>query len=228
MYTGESLHREHERIQVKICGITAAEDAMACAAWGADAIGLVFYPKSPRYVTPARAAEITGVLPAHIARVGVFVNESEGTIMEAAVRCGLHAVQLHGAEPPELARRLMEHGLIVIKCLYVNGWPGIAAALQYHVSAFLVECSAGKLPGGNAMTWDWSAARGFNEQYPFVIAGGLGPENVADAIAAARPDAVDVSSGVESAPGRKDTRRVRDFIYAVRLSEITQPTRRIF
>ncbi|MFP3979760.1 MAG: phosphoribosylanthranilate isomerase [Desulfobacterales bacterium] len=228
MYTGETLHRHHERIQVKICGITAAEDAMACTAWGVDAIGLVFYPKSPRYVTPAHAADITGVLPPHIARVGVFVNESEETIMAAAYQCRLHAVQLHGAEPPELARRLMEQGLIVIKCLYVNGRPAISEASQYHVSAFLVECSAGKLPGGNAMAWDWSAARGFNEHYPTIIAGGLSPKNVAEAIAAARPDAVDVSSGVESAPGRKDTRRVRDFVYAVRLSEISNPTRRIF
>lgn len=228
MYTGESKHVFHDRIQVKICGITEPEDAMVCAAWGADAAGLVFYPKSPRFVTLNRAAQIASVLPAHVAKVGVFVNEPFEIIMETAYNCSLSAVQLHGSEPPELVEKLTEKGLCVIKCLYVNGSPSIKDACQYKASAFIVECSAGVLPGGNAKKWDWSAARGFAKEYPSIIAGGLAPENVTRAIADARPDAVDVSSAVESSPGRKDTQKVRDFIYAVRLCEISKPTRRIF
>lgn len=228
MYTGESKHVMHERIQVKICGITEPEDALVCAAWGADAAGLVFYPKSPRFVTLNRAAQIASILPAHVAKVGVFVNEPFDVIMETAYNCGLSAVQLHGSEPPELVEKLLEKNLSVIKCLYVNGSPSVETACQYKASAFIVECSAGVLPGGNAKKWDWSAARGFAKKYPTIIAGGLAPENVTQAIAEARPDAVDVSSAVESSPGRKDTQKVRDFIYAVRLSKISNPTRRIF
>lgn len=228
MYTGENPHHLHERIQVKICGITEPEDALACAAWGADAIGLVFYPKSPRFVTPNRAAQIASALPPHVARVGVFVNESLDTVVETVFACGLTAVQLHGQEPPEHVDMLREKEIPVIKCLYVKSRPGINEARRYNASAFLVECSAGVLPGGNAMTWDWSAAREFGSKYPTVLAGGLSPQNVARAIEAARPDAVDASSALESAPGRKDTKKVRDFVYAVRLCAISNPTRRIF
>lgn len=228
MYTGESPSRSSQRVQVKICGITDPEDALVCAAWGADAAGLVFYPKSPRYVTMNRAAQIASVLPPYVAKVGVFVNETFETLMETAYFCGLSAVQLHGNEPPEIIEKLIEKGLTVIKCLYINGVPGIETAPQYNASAFLVECSAGSLPGGNAKTWDWYSAREFGRKYSAIIAGGLSPVNVAQAVEAARPDAVDVSSGVESSPGRKDTKKVRDFIYAVRLCEISTPTRRIF
>jgi phosphoribosylanthranilate isomerase len=227
MYIGYFPETKHKRIQVKICGITAVEDALACAAWGADAVGLVFYPKSPRFVTLDQAAKISSVLPLHVARVGVFVNESFDTLMHAAAACRLSAVQLHGRETPELAQKLRENDIFVIKCLYINGMPGIDAAGEYHAPAFLVECSSGKLPGGNAKTWDWSAARGFAQTHPTIIAGGLDPQNVAEAIGRAAPDAVDVSSGVEAAPGRKDARKVRDFIYAVRLCKPDNPTRRI-
>lgn len=228
MYTGEFSQRVHERVQVKICGITEPEDALVCAAWGADAVGLVFYPKSPRFVTLSRAVQIASVLPGHVARVGVFVNEPYATVMDTSNNCGLSAVQLHGDEPPELVEKLREKGLCVIKCLYANGRPKLASAPEYSASGFLVECSAGVLPGGNAKTWDWSAAREFAERYPAIIAGGLTRQNVAQAIDAARPDAVDVSSGVESSPGRKDTQKVRDFVHAVRLCNISYKTRRIF
>ncbi|MCF8024855.1 MAG: phosphoribosylanthranilate isomerase [Desulfobacteraceae bacterium] len=228
MYTGESGQDLHERIQVKICGITQPEDALVCAAWGADAAGLVFYPKSPRFVTVNRAAQITSMLPSHVTSVGVFVNESFETIMETAYHCGLFAVQLHGRETPELVEKLREKGLCVIKCLYVNGTPNIKEACQYNASSFLVECSTGVLPGGNAKTWDWSLARQFAKNHPTIIAGGLSPQNATQAIDSARPDAVDVSSAVESSPGKKDTQKVRDFIYAVRLCNISNQTRRIF
>lgn len=218
----------NEHVQIKICGITTVNDAMICANYGADALGLVFYPRSPRYVSLEQAAGIAAELPSRVAKVGVFVNESYETIMTTVSSCRLSAVQLHGRESPELVHRLRENGVAVIKCLYVRGQPGIDAAESYPASAFLVECSAGKMPGGNARSWDWSAARSFAEKDPTVIAGGLAPENVGQAIAAARPDAVDVSSGVESVPGRKERRKVRDFISAVRLNTQEKPTRRIF
>jgi phosphoribosylanthranilate isomerase len=228
MYTIDQTPSAGHCVQIKICGITIVEDALACAAMGADAIGLVFYPKSPRYVSMDQAAMISSVLPPAIARVGVFVNESYETIISAVSACGLSAVQLHGQEPPELVKKLSNHNFNVIKCLYLKGSPAIDAAASYNTGSFLLECSAGKLPGGNAMTWDWSGAREFAQNHPTIIAGGLNPENIAEAIRAALPDAVDVSSGVEALPGRKDRNMVRDFINAVHLNPIEKPIRRIF
>lgn len=228
MYPVDQIHSASHRVQIKICGITSVEDALACATMGTDALGLVFYPKSPRYVSLDRAAMISSVLPAAIVRVGVFVNESYETIMATVSACKLSAVQLHGQEPPKLIEKLANHDVDVIKCLYLKGCPAIDTAGSYNACSFLLECSAGKLPGGNAMTWDWSGAREFAEKYPTIIAGGLNPENVAEAIRAAAPDAVDVSSGVEALPGRKDKKIMHDFINAVHLNSIEKPTRRIF
>ncbi len=228
MHIKSSSPANSNHIQVKICGITTVEDALICSDSGADAVGLVFYPPSSRFVSLEQAAAITSVLPSGIARVGVFVNESYDTLMHTAWRCRLSAVQLHGRESPELVDRLGQNGIWVIKCLYLNGQPRIDTVGTYQAQAFLVECSAGKLPGGNAKIWDWSAARAFAENHPTIIAGGLGPANVDEAISAARPEAVDVSSGVESGPGRKDGRQVRDFISTVHRTTMKNPTRRIF
>ena len=228
MHIKSSSPANSNHIQVKICGITTVKDALICAESGADAVGLVFYPPSSRFVSLEQAAKIISVLPTRMARVGVFVNESYDTLMHTARRCQLSAVQLHGRESPELLDRLGQNGIWVIKCLYLNGQPGIDTADSYQAQAFLVECSAGKLPGGNAKIWDWSAARTFAENHPTIIAGGLAPANVDEAISAARPDAVDVSSGVESGPGRKDGRKVRNFISTVHLKALKKPTRRIF
>lgn len=228
MYPIDQTPSAGHQVQIKICGITIVEDALACAAMGVDAIGLVFYPKSPRYVDPDQAARISSVLPPAIARVGVFVNESYESMMAAVSACKLSAVQLHGQEPPELIKKLANHDFDIIKCLYLKGCPAIDAAGSYNACSFLLECAAGMLPGGNAMTWDWSDAGKFAENYPTIIAGGLNPHNVAEAIRAATPDAVDVSSGVETLPGRKDRNMMRDFINAVHLNPIEKPTRRIF
>ncbi|MBS3779708.1 MAG: phosphoribosylanthranilate isomerase [Desulfovermiculus sp.] len=228
MHTGYSSQTKPDPIQVKICGITTVEDGRTCVDLGADAVGLVFYPPSPRFISLEQAARIVSDLPPQVARVGVFVNESYDTIMHTVSSCRLSAVQLHGKESPDLVERLAKNDILVIKCLYLNGRPGIEAVSSYNAPAFLVECSAGKLPGGNAKIWDWSAARDFAKKYPTIIAGGLAPENVAQAINAAGSSAVDVSSGVESTPGRKESRKVRDFISAVHQSTLKNPTRRIF
>ncbi|MGM0453215.1 MAG: phosphoribosylanthranilate isomerase, partial [Thermodesulfobacteriota bacterium] len=204
-------------LQIKICGITTPDDAMACTALGADAVGLVFYPQSPRYVTAGRAADISTALPPAVARVGVFVNEPFDTIMDKVETCGLTAVQLHGQESAAQVRQLSQSGVRVIKALFINKAPLVETAPKYtDAAAFLVECAGGKLPGGNATTWDWAAARPFVEHYPTVLAGGLCPENAASAIDAACPDAVDISSGVEASPGQKDYNKVQTFVHTVR------------
>jgi phosphoribosylanthranilate isomerase len=204
--------------QVKLCGLTRPDEAAGCAQAGADAIGVVFFPKSPRHVTREQARAVVEALPQQVAAVGVFVNASFDDIMRRVDRCGLSAAQLHGQEPPELAVRLNAEGVGVIKALFVNGTPGLAQAQDYVADAFLVECAKGPLPGGNAMVWDWAAAMDFGQRFPLVLAGGLSPDNVRAAIRAARPRAVDLSSGVEAAPGRKDLVKVTRLITAVRQS----------
>jgi phosphoribosylanthranilate isomerase len=201
--------------QVKICGLTQPRQARDCADLGADAIGLVFFPKSPRNVTVEQARSIVEALPPKVAAVGVFVNASFDFIMERVTRCGLSMAQLHGRETPELALRLLNEGVGVIKALFVDGTPGLNDPGAYRSDAFLVECAKGPLPGGNAMTWDWGAAREFGTRHPLVLAGGLAPDNVADAIGAALPAAVDASSGLEASPGQKDLDKVARLLAAI-------------
>lgn len=203
------------RPQIKICGLTNVDEALGCAALGANAIGLVFYPKSPRNVSEDQARQISLALPEEIKKVGVFVNETFSNIMRKVEHCHLNAVQLHGRESPELASRLFNENLVVIKALFVEGEPSLEQAANYEASAYLVECGRGKLPGGNALEWNWEKAKTFGENYPLILAGGLAPENICLALQASAPDAVDVSSSVESGPGRKDLERVKSFIDAV-------------
>jgi phosphoribosylanthranilate isomerase len=201
--------------QVKICGLTRVEQAFQCADLGADAIGCVFYPKSPRHLTDDQAKKICLALPERVKKVGVFVNESFSSIMNHVERCHLSTVQLHGQESPELVRRLCKQNLQVIKALFIDGNPSLKDAENYPASAFLVECGQGKLPGGNALQWNWDQAKSFGEKHPLIIAGGLSPENVSHAIKVSSPHAVDVSSGVESSPGNKDIDKVSLFLDAV-------------
>jgi phosphoribosylanthranilate isomerase len=201
--------------QVKICGLTRVEQALQCADLGADAIGCVFYPKSPRHLTDDQAKKICLALPERVKKVGVFVNESFSSIMNHVERCHLSTVQLHGQESPELVRRLCKQNLQVIKALFIDGNPSLKDAENYPASAFLVECGQGKLPGGNALQWNWDQAKSFGEKHPLIIAGGLSPENVSHAIKVSSPHAVDVSSGVESSPGNKDIDKVSLFLDAV-------------
>jgi phosphoribosylanthranilate isomerase len=202
-------------VQVKICGLTRVDEALACAEAGAAAVGCVFYSGSRRNVNTAIAAEIRRALPSPTACVGVFVDESFKNIMRIVGRTGISAVQFHGGETPELVDRLLREGLFVIKALFAGRAPGFADAARYAASAFLAECGKGPLPGGNAQAWDWGGAEPLARLRPVILAGGLTPDNAALAVRAAAPDAVDVSSGVESSPGRKDIRRVQKFIAAV-------------
>jgi phosphoribosylanthranilate isomerase len=206
---------KRETVQVKVCGLTRADEAVACAQAGVHAVGCVFYAKSPRCVTAAAAREIRRALPPEVSCVGVFVDEPFEGVMATASQAGLTAVQLHGNEPPEVVERLRREGLFVIKALFADRAPGLDEALNYSASAYLVECGRGVLPGGNAHAWEWGRAAALGERHPLILAGGLTPENAAQALRAALPDAVDVSSGVEAGPGRKDIRKVEQFIAAV-------------
>lgn len=214
--------------QAKICGLTRPEEAVACARLGAAAIGFVFYPPSPRFVSVEEAAEIIRALPSAICSVGVFVNETFEQIMRTVKSCGLKAVQLHGQEPPELGESLLREGLLVIRGLYVNKRPLLEEADSYKASAYLVECAGGPLPGGNAQTWDWGSVAEFCLEKPVVLAGGLDQDNVAHAVAQASPDVVDVSSGVEARPGVKDIGRVQAFLHALACSTPARKPRKIF
>lgn len=214
--------------QVKVCGLTRVDEAVACAGLGAHAIGCVFYTKSPRNVTDEQARDICRALPSNVYGVGVFVNDGFSHIMQKVERCGLKAVQLHGKEPASLVKRLKLEDIIVIKVLFSNASPTFAEAESYEASSYLVECAGGPLPGGNALSWDWSTVADFAQKYPTVVAGGLTPGNVAGAIRSALPDAVDVSSGVEAAPGRKDIEKVKRFLAAVSQSGSSRNLRKIF
>ncbi|MDP6179828.1 MAG: phosphoribosylanthranilate isomerase [Desulfatiglandales bacterium] len=214
--------------QVKICGLTRVEEALACLEMGARAIGCVFYHQSPRYVTEEQARSIIRALPSWVATVGVFVNEGFTEIMRKFETCGLKAVQLHGQEPPLLVEKLHQEGVQVIKSIFVNSTPSINSVAIYPAYAFLVESAGGALPGGNAMAWNWEVAAEFSKKYRFILAGGLNTENVSEAIKAACPDAVDVSSGVEANPGRKDLDKVKDFLAAVSKSDCSRKPRRVF
>lgn len=203
--------------QIKICGLTSPSEAAACADLGANAIGLVFYPKSPRNVSVEQASAITASLPEQVAKVGVFVDPDLDTLCNIVEQCGLNCVQFHGKESPEfIAAFKKDSDARIIKGLYTEKRPSLENADDYQVDGYLVECGKGPLPGGNAMAWNWSCAKDFGRNYPLVLAGGLAPDNVAQAIADCMPDAVDASSSLEAAPGRKDLSKVRPFIDQIR------------
>jgi phosphoribosylanthranilate isomerase len=225
---GQKQQSSHHSPQVKICGLTRVDEAVACAELGANAIGCVFYPPSPRNLTDDRAREISLALPPTVCSVGVFVDEDFAGIMKRVEVCRLGAVQLHGREPAELASRLAREGIVVIKSLFVNGSPALSEAAFYGASGYLIECAGGLLPGGNAKAWNWENACSLSKEYPVVLAGGLTPENVTRAIGCAMPDAVDVSSGVELSPGRKDVKKVERFLEAVARCNLSKPPRIIF
>lgn len=215
--------------QVKICGLTVVEEAVACAEAGADAIGCVFYPQSPRHLADDAARAICRALPARVCPVGVFVDETFSGVMRRVEHCGLRAVQVHGRETPQLVEELRSEGIIVIKGLFMKREPFIRDAGVYGATAYLVECGAGRLPGGNAEVWNWGeAVAAFPLDAPLALAGGLSPENVREAITSASPDAVDVSSGVEASPGRKDIDKARRFIEAVRCCSLPNAPKKVF
>ena len=199
------------RVRVKFCGMTRREDLESACALGADAVGLVFVPGTPRHLEIARARELIRGLSPFVARVGVFADEDPVRIRRIREELGLTAVQLHGSESPGHCAAV---GGVRIKAFRVRpGWDPAAVA-AYDCEAWLLDSPVPGGVGGGGVAFDWGAVRGLTGSR-IILAGGLTPENVAQAIRAVRPYAVDVSTGIESAPGLKDRDRMAAFLRAV-------------
>ena len=201
--------------RVKVCGITNLDDALAALEAGADLLGFNFYARSPRRVRPEEARRVVERLPEVVECVGVFVNEpAPEDVEEIAREAGLASVQLHGDETPEYCQSL--RGLTTIKALRVGADYNVETAAAYQTDAVLLDAYVAGERGGTGHTFDWSLAALTRARVPrLFLAGGLNPDNVAAAVAAVRPYAVDVCSGVETAPGRKSPELVRRFVEAV-------------
>ncbi len=198
---------------VKICGLTNKADALHAAGCGADAVGLVFYAGSPRCVTPEAAREICAALPPFVTRVGLFVNEASEKIRDVVAFCGLDVVQLHGDETPEQSNL---SPLRTIKALRIKDAASLYGHTDYQVSALLLDAWAPDVYGGSGECFNWDLAATVAAERPVILAGGLTPANVVSAIAKVKPYAVDVSSGVEQSPGKKDYAKVAAFFRAAK------------
>ena len=206
-------------VNVKVCGITRAEDAALAAELGATAIGFIFWPESPRYLEPAAAAAIVRTLPARVAPVGVFVNPTRDKVGQIAATVGLAVVQLHGDEPATLCDGLPYD---VWKAVPVDADRGQTRSRVDQVPnrvTVLLDASDPGRRGGTGKTIDWTIAAAIAADRRIVLAGGLTPDNVGDALRDVRPFGLDVSSGVEASPGRKDPERLRAFFDAVRSAD---------
>ncbi len=200
-------------VRIKICGITRAEDALEAVRLGADALGFNFWPGSKRFLPPARAREIIRALPPMVTCYGVFVDPSHEEAASAAALSGIQVIQLHGDEPAALCRSFQ---LPVVKGIRVAGPESLAALDAYPgVRGFLLDAASAGY-GGSGKTFDWALARQAAARATVLLAGGLTPANVAEAVRAVRPFAVDVASGVESSPGVKDHALLARFIAAAR------------
>jgi phosphoribosylanthranilate isomerase len=193
---------------LKVCGITRAEDAAHAVAHGATALGFIFWTKSPRYIAPERAAGIIAAVPPEVLTVGVFVDEAEDVVHEVAERTGIAAVQLHGHETPSFVvpggRRVFRSMTLESSAATCEAWPAD--------TTLLLDAADPVRRGGTGTAVDWDAAAAVARRRPIVLAGGLTPGNVGGAIAVVRPFGVDVSSGVEAAPGVKDRAKVTEFL----------------
>jgi phosphoribosylanthranilate isomerase len=200
-------------VEVKICGLTTVDDALRCIEMGVDAIGLNFWPGSPRCVDAARAREIVEAAGDRAAMVGVFVDLTLDRIREILRETGISWAQLHGDEPPELVAELLPNAY---KAIGVKDGSAIELARSYPGEHLLLDASVPGMPGGTGRTFDWDIASVVAEERKLTLAGGLTPDDVAEAVRVVQPFRVDVASGVESAPGLKDLVLVRRFIEAAR------------
>jgi len=202
-------------VRIKICGITNVEDALLASELGAHAVGLNFYEKSPRCISPFTASKIIAKLPPFVAAIGVYVNWQAAPVASLAKALGLAAAQLHGDEPPNLVSEVAKK-VPVIKALYVGKGSALPPFAKYRgVTAFLLDAPHSGQYGGTGRTADWTLAQAAAKSHRVLLAGGLTPQNVAEAILAVRPYAVDVTSGVEEKPGKKDPGKLRAFFAEV-------------
>ncbi len=205
-------------VKVKICGITNLDDALAAAEAGADALGFVFYPESPRFTEPGKARSIILKLPVFITTVGVFVDESEDLIRRILRESGVQMLQFHGSESPVLCTRFREK---VIKTIRIKDEESIDSMRMYNLDTFLLDTHHDEIKGGTGRTFDWKIAEMAKEYGRVILSGGLTPFNVVEAIRVVKPYGVDISSGVEISPGEKDHGKVREFINKVRSLDVT-------
>jgi phosphoribosylanthranilate isomerase len=205
-------------VRVKICGITNAPDALAAVEAGADALGFMFYERSPRHISIPQAAEVIRELPPFIMKVGVFVDAPEDTVMRAIGDCGLTMLQFHGQESPEYCTQF---GLMNMKAFRMRDAASLEALQHYPTDAWLLDAFVADKLGGTGEKFNWDLALEAKKSgRPIFLAGGLTPANVAEAVRTVHPFAVDVSSGVEASPGKKDHAKVHEFISAVKGVEL--------
>jgi phosphoribosylanthranilate isomerase len=203
------------KIKVKVCGITNGMDAKRACDAGADFLGFNFYPRSPRYITPLKARRIVRHLPKGVLAVGVFVNEPEAKMLEIARLVGLHYLQLHGDESPATVSHL-SHSLPVIKALRVSVSFRLSELGRFkQAAAVLLDGFDRRRRGGTGKIFDWALARRARGRGRIFLAGGLTPENVREAVQMGKPYAIDVCSGVEAKPGKKDSRKLRKLMRAI-------------
>lgn len=200
------------RVRVKMCGITSAADAALCVEAGADALGFIFVEDTPRYIAPAAARAIIAGLPPFVTAVGVFWDHPRAHVLAVAAECGLGAIQLHGEEDPEAFGDL---ALPVLRTIKVRDGGDLARMARYRAAAFLLDSHEKWSEGEPRMPIPWHLVPEHAAGRRVILAGGLTPDNVAEAVRVVRPFAVDVNSGIEARPGCKDPDRVRHFMLAV-------------
>ncbi|WP_157219793.1 phosphoribosylanthranilate isomerase [Flavisphingomonas formosensis] len=209
------------RITAKICGLSTLDTLDAAIGGGASHVGFVFFPKSPRNVTPEQAGGLAARVPAHVARVGLFVDPDPGFVAHVLAVAKLDVIQLHGAEPPELLHRVRAHpGIELWKAIPVRTRADLDAGRLYRGTAdrLLYDAKPPKgadLPGGNGLRFDWKLLNGHSHALPWALSGGLDTDNIAEAVGITGARLVDISSGVESAPGVKDVDKIAGFLQAV-------------
>lgn len=196
-------------IYIKICGITEVDDAVKIAELGINALGFIFYPKSERYISPDKAKEIIDCLPPFINTVGVFVNEKRESVIDVLNRCPIDILQFHGDETPEYCRQFDRR---IIKAFRVNKDFSFDGFLKFPASAFLLDSLVTGEYGGTGVVFDWDVAVKAKKYGKIILSGGLNPENLSSAIAKVNPYGVDISSGVEIKPGKKDISKVKEIV----------------
>lgn len=205
-------------VKVKICGITDLDDALHAVECGADALGFVFYDRSPRAITEIRAQSIIAALPPFVTIVGLFVNEDPVTVRSIADHCGLDIIQYHGDESPEIFRQAPRRA---IRALRIQEETDLTDVEEYPASGLLLDAWVPGTFGGTGVVCNWEIAARIARKRPIILAGGLTPENIAAAVRTVQPYGVDVSSGVEAEPGRKDRKKVAAFIRAAQIAAET-------
>ena len=207
-------------MRVKICGITQIKQGQEIAALGANSLGFICVERSPRYITPAKIREIVQGLPLNIDKIGVFANHSLTEIIKVVDLAKLTAIQLHGAESPEFCvqlRQEMPNGIEIIKAFRIKTSDSLQDTIAYidHVNTLLLDAYHPQMLGGTGQTINWQDLAEFRPSLPWMLAGGLTPDNVADALSRLKPDGIDLSSGVERSPGDKDLTKVAQLFQAI-------------